>query len=769
MELNISEKGYYNSIKVNGKELLSGSDYALITACAGGKVITPATMRATGNALELTMSDKQRITLQCGVTPLCVTFEITNVPSAYDAVVFGPVKVNIHDVVGDVVGVAQGNDVALGFQALNIKTVSGLPAEYVEPYNTTYNCLGRNAQLSVGVVPSHQLAAVDVADGAVFHFNCRNRTRRELRQVNQLHDALVLPVEGNDALIKGAKLAVFGSMAADALAHIGKLEVEQGLPHPMFDGEWGKTARSAMRSYLISNFSEKDIDFVLEKSDIAGFKYIYHSGPFEDWGHFNWDKGFVSNGDEGVKALVDKAAQHGIAVGVHTLTNFTTTNDAYVTPVPSEHLLKQGELVLNSDIDSEQTTISIKKSHLFSVPMTLNAMMIDKELITFGNVVEQGDNMVLEKCKRGAFGTTAAAHSQKSKLYKLWDYPYKTLFPDLKLQDEFATRLAEKFNKTGLKQISFDGLEGCCYTGQDIYAPMRFVDTFARALNHNVLNDASNFHHYSWHFNTRMNWGEPWGEAMRAGQVENRIKNQEFFKRNLFPRMLGWFLIRLADRKFECTTLEDLEWALAEAAGFDAGYGMTINVKTLQKHGRIDQLLTAIKNWDLLREENRFTPEQMQQLKDPATEWHLEKIDDNTFNLYPVIITKPFHCSLGELQPGQPGGADWSVKAHKGAYALYLRVEGDGAISNPRFATDDGAISFECTIESGQYLILEQDGTAQITDKNFNLLSQVKPQGKALIAEGESHVAFSCNRDDDSDPEVSVRFVTRGTPQVIKR
>ncbi|MGM9811492.1 MAG: hypothetical protein ACI30V_01455 [Muribaculaceae bacterium] len=769
LEINISEKGYYTSVKVDGKELIAAPNYALVTACAGGKLLTPTKMRANGKALELTMTDGGRIGLQCSETPHCMVFEVTKVPTTYDAVVFGPLKVNIHEVVGDVIGVAQGDGVALGFQALNIKTEAGLPAEYVESYNKSYGCDGRTAQLSVGVMSCQQLAAVDAGDGTIFQLNCRNRSRLEYRQVNQLSEAMVLPVEGSDALIKGAKVAVFGCKAQDALSCIGNIEVEQGLPHPMFDGEWGKTARSAMRSYLISNFSEKDIDFVLDKSELAGFRYIYHSGPFADWGHFNWDKSFVAGGDEGVKALVDKAAKRGIAVGVHTLTNFTTTNDAYVTPVPSEHLLKQGKLTLNSNIDASQTTISIRRSHLFAVPMSLNAMMIDQELITFGNVKEDGDNMILEGCTRGAFGTAAAAHKASAPLWKLWDYPYKTLFPDLTLQDEFATRLADKFNATGLRQISFDGLEGCCYTGQDIYAAMRFVEKFAKGLDHNVLNDASRLHHYGWHFHTRMNWGEPWGEAMRMGQVENRIKNQEFFRRNLFPRMLGWFLIRLADRKFECTTLEDLEWALAEAAGFDAGYGMTINVKTLKNHGQIDQLLTAIRNWDMLREEQRFTPEQMNRLKDPTSEWHLEKVDDHTFNLYPIIITKPYHCSLGELQPGQPGGADWSVNAHQGAFAFRLKVEGDGAIINPSFTTPLGVISFECKVEAGQYLILDHDGTAQITDKNYNLVSTVVPKGKAAVPEGDCHMAFSCTPDDDSQPDVTVRFISRGKAEVIKR
>ena len=73
---------------------------------------------------------------------------------------------------------------------------------------------------------------------------------------------------------------------------------------------------------------------------------------------------------------------------VHTLSNFTTTNDAYVTPVPSDHLLKQGILTLTADLNKDQTDITIKKSDLFSMPMTLNTLQIDKELITYGTTEE---------------------------------------------------------------------------------------------------------------------------------------------------------------------------------------------------------------------------------------------------------------------------------------------------------------------------------------------------------------------------------------------
>ena len=768
-QIGIDNTGHFSSIRVEGKDILHAGKYPLVTVCADNKLITPTKMTASGNQLKLTMSDGGTITLKQKESDVFITLEATNVPDKYEVLLFGPLAVNIHEVVGDVVGVAQGDGLAFGIQALNIKTNAGIPDEYGKLVTETYGYSGKSAELSVASIPAYKLAAADISDGTVFHFSARRRNKQEYRQVQQIEKSLVLPVEGEDGPIKGAKIAFFGSKNTDALARIGEIEVEQGLPHPLFDGEWGKTSRAAMKSYLISDFSEDNFDMILDKAKIAGFEYVYHSGPFLDWGHFNWDPKFTKDGDEGVKKMVDKAKAQGIAVGVHTLSNFTTTNDAYVTPVPSEHLLKQGVLTLTSDLDKEQTAIKIKKSDLFSMPMSLNAMQIDKELITYGSMEDQGDTYLLKDCKRGAYGTTASAHAQKTPLYKLWDYPYKTLFPDLVLQDKFADRLAELMNKTGLRQISFDGLEGCSYTGQDEYANSRFVTRFYNQLNHNVLNDASRLSHNLWHIHTRMNWGEPWGEAMRTGQVENRIKNQHFFQRNLFPRMLGWFLIRLADRNFECSTLEDLEWALSESAGFDSGYAMTINSNTLRRHGQIDKLLEAIKNWDKLREAQAFSDEQKARLKDPLTEWHLEKTDEQTYNLYPLSISKHFRCNMAEMQPGQPGGADWSWSSpYESVYAIRLKVDGDGTIKDPSFTTPKGVIKFPCEISDRQYLLYTFDGKAVVTDKNYNVINEVTPQGNALLPAGSSAVAFSCEQISEDAPEVIIRYITKGAPEVIK-
>jgi len=770
--ITINDNGFYSSIKVGEMEILDvAGHYPLLTACVDGKLLFPTKAVRNGHLLRLTMDDGSVVTLKTNESKVCATMEVVSVPATWDAALFGPLKLSIHEIVGDVIGVVQGKGVAFGIQSLNIKTNAGIPLEYGEKVMKHFGYSGSQAELSTGTIPDYRLAATDLKDGVMMQFSCRRRNQTEYRSVHQVDSSLVLPVEGLDAVISGAKIAFFGCSAEKALENIGQIEIEQKLPHPMFGNEWGKTSHSAMASYLITEFNEDDEDFVLDKATRAGFKYIYHSEPFETWGHFQWSKKFVKDGtDEAVKRVVDRAKSRGIQVGIHTLSNFMTTNDAYVTPVPSDHLLKQTILKLTSAIDESQTELTIGRSTCFSQPLTLNAMQIGKELITYGKMEEKGDVFILHDCKRGAFGTTASKHDASEPLYKLWDYPYRTLFPDLKLQDSFADRLVEIFNKTGLSQTSFDGLEGCMYTGQDDYATARFVMRCYNGWNHNVLNDASNLNHFTWHIHTRMNWGEPWGEAMRTGQVENRIKNQAFFHRNLFPRMLGWFLIRLADKNFECSTLEDLEWAMSESAGFDAGYAMTIGVRTMRRHGQIDRLLDAINNWDSLRAAQVFSEEMKAKLRDPATEWHLEKNSGKSFTLYPMMISKPYRCNLGEMQPGQPGGSDWSWNSpYKGAFAFRLKVEGDGGIKNPSFTTQNGVIRFNCEVKEGQYLLFDKDGKAVVTDKNYNTIQTVESEGKALLPVGQSAVSFSCEiaKADDA-PEVTVRYITYGEGQTVE-
>ena len=82
------------------------------------------------------------------------------------------------------------------------------------------------------------------------------------------------------------------------------------------------------------------------------------------------------------------------------------------------------------------------------------------------------------------------------------------------------------------------------------------------ADNDDFVHDSANSMSYTWHINSRYNWGETADDILVAHQ-RLRWANQVYFRRNLMPPSLGWWRINDAN---------EWRWALAKAASFDAGF-----------------------------------------------------------------------------------------------------------------------------------------------------------------------------------------------------
>ena len=139
----------------------------------------------------------------------------------------------------------------------------------------------------------------------------------------------------HDGGIIGSRIALFGCKATQALDQIEKIELGENLPHPELNGVWMKRAPEAAQAYIIYPFDEMNIDEAIDFTKKTGLKYLYHGGPFETWGNFKLQSKAFPSGMKGLKKCVDKAKAAGLKLGIHTLSNFITTNDAFVAPVPS--------------------------------------------------------------------------------------------------------------------------------------------------------------------------------------------------------------------------------------------------------------------------------------------------------------------------------------------------------------------------------------------------------------------------------------------------
>jgi len=735
----------YDSVR-NEEHFPAGESAPLLSIGAGERVDRPTAMSYTEANHELRLiwgESGITATVEVRVRPTHVTFELKEVSGAAPTqITWGPLPTTIHQTIGETVGVVRDDHFAIGIQALNTKTSAGA-------------------------------AARDF--GSVLQASAEDRTRDRVAGVWQVKEFTVPPCSGPDAGVQGSKIALFGCPADQALETIGSIEVAEGLPHPMLEGMWAKISPAATRSYLIISFNEGNLDEVLAAARQAGLKYIYHMNPFKSWGHFALNSSDFPDGVESLRRCVERAGRVGIRVGVHTLSNFVHPHDPYVSPVPDPRLARIGSTALTAPVDDKATTIPVADPTPFRYRQFLSTAVVGEELVQYDGLSETEPWKLLD-CKRGAFGTRAAAHAAGAEIGKLWDHAYRVFFPNLELQDELASRLVELFNSTGLGQISFDGLEGCQVTGQGAYAEARFVKKCFDGWKFEVINDSSQLKHYTWHIHTRMNWGEPWGKAMREGMPEYRFKNQEYFRRNLLPPMLGWFQIQPASAELEATSLDEAEWVLAKCAGFCAGCAWVTGLNALEQHGQTETILAAIREWDRARHNEAFSDGQRARLKDPKSEFHLEPMGIARWRLWPVAFSPPFSHSWRKRQPGEPAAAQWEVNNQFARqplrFTLRVVLEGGGgqgeSVGNPTFQVGIHEVTFPVRLQPRQYLVCEGEGKGLVYDMNWNLLKTV-PADPALptLPSGTQPVRFRCEFAGELKPRVEVRFKTIGSPEPV--
>lgn len=658
--IEISDSGNLMALTdpVTGKNHLAQDSIApLLSLRVKGIFQKPQSASLRDDILYLQFAEEREAQIKITPKQAYLTFELIDLSSVEEVelILWGPYHTTIHKIIGETVGVVRGETYAMGIQSLNIKTLGGYP----------WHESDRMPQLDIFRAGDHSDMATQADDGVLYRLEAAkptasgsslqaySRNRNKARIVEEFsHDKIVAPPY-DDGGVVGSKMALFGSPVAQALETLGAIELGEGLPHPMIDGQWVKTSPLANAAYLITSFTEDNVDQAIALTQKAGLKHLYHYGKtFENWGHFDLYKGEFPNGVAGLKKCVAKAAAQGIKMGTHCLSNFITTNDPYVTPIPDPRLAKVGSSKLVQAIGSTDTEIQIAAPDFFNQMKnnTLKTVVVNNELIRYGGVSEAAPWRLLD-CQRGVFGTQASNHAAGTQISKLLDHGYKVFLTDADLTIEMSKTLAELYNQTGLRQISFDGLEGNRSTGLGTYGeslmPYTWYNALKPELKDHLIIDASRTTHFFWHIYSRMNWGEPWYAGFRESQTQYRFNNQAYFQRNFMPGMLGWFKMTAE------TSLEDMEWMLAKSAGYAAGYALVAETQSVAQNANTDQIFQQVGDWEKLRLSNVFNEAQKAAMRDNDREFTLHRIDAQTWN-WQEVHTEIFTHAKKVRQPGEP-------------------------------------------------------------------------------------------------------------------
>jgi hypothetical protein len=334
------------------------------------------------------------------------------------------------------------------------------------------------------------------------------------------------------------------------------------------------------------------------------------------------------------------------------------------------------------------------------------------------------------------------------------DHSYQTFLTDAELSMEVARNIARFCNETGARQLSFDGLEGNWATGLGQYGRTLFTQAWYEALDQElrgqVINDASNPGHFNWHIYTRMNWGEPWYAGFRESQTLYRFKNQLYFERNLMPRMLGWFALR-AD-----TSLEDAEWLLARAAGFDAGFTLATSLastaqlkadpqaaEAAREFGAVPAILEAIRQWETARMARAFPPDVRAALRDNNREFHLEPVAEGAWDLYEYHLQRV----SWETTTSVPGGSSFNNPYEAQPLQWIIRNAGKSPLSGLKLSLAGQVVVDlkERVVPPGGAVRYEGGDAALLCDPSWRPVDAVPVRRAAVeLQTAEVHLEIVC-------------------------
>jgi hypothetical protein len=206
----------------------------------------------------------------------------------------------------------------------------------------------------------------------------------------------------------------------------------------------------------------------------------------------------------------------------------------------------------------------------------------------------------------------------------------------------------------------------------------------------------------------------------------------------------------------------------------DAGFALQSGPDDLRKKPDTGALLDAIREWEEARRSGSFSDEQRERMKNPKTEYHLEKDGDQGWNLYPFHDSDDFTHEQIQRQPGEPTAAQWEFANPDDSQTLQfkMRVLGDsGSVVNPAFEIDKSAtLPLTVEVKAGQTLLCEVDGTARVYDAKGNQVKSVKVEAELpKLGTGRNEVLFDCEFQGEPAPKVVVNFKTMGKPESVKR
>jgi len=613
-----------------------------------------------------------------------------------DDIQWGTIYTNITNLLGEVTGVAMDTSIAvnyaIGMLALNDNTAAGpsivdgdfgagyldihapdtsihIPSPYYEGERFP---IGGSCDVCFysGVKPyvkymSGFAGEFDNQGRVSFAYHCSDKRKKRTVAVAYrvfestvwgLPDHIELqPIPGLDCV--GSSVALYGSPYDIAITSVlENIVITENLPHITFacngssGAKWIRDPARTVPGVTCGNFK---IDSIISYTAQMGFNYIeVEAGGY--FSPFRSNNGVISGtfntsaGDKPYKEVCDSGITRDVFVGLHTVSTAIRSSSSDVSPIPNDSLCCNFKRILTKGICATDTKIEVTNPLYFNElgswegdEVNLTMIKIGKELINF-NGVSSSPPYILQNVQRGYWGTTAASHQAGDTICRIQStvgWGYDGICPDIFLLKKYGEYYGNVVANTHMRFFDFDGSEFVFNSGHGQYANKIFYRAMkeqANAAGIPVIRfSAAGFNEGSYLYQPVANYGggpnvinfstrqlQPQGIAMTNTALSN------FYTSSFSGGVPG------IDAN---STVQSFENFQAYSVGMSASYSLALDANAVESCPVKYQIFTAVKTWEVARAANAFSTDVKRMLRDISRSWHLEQVNSNNWNLYPIV------------------------------------------------------------------------------------------------------------------------------------
>ena len=472
-------------------------------------------------------------------------------------------------------------------------------------------------------------------------------------------------------------------------------------------------------SYYFIGFGEKDVDRMIADCTQAGVKQVMlNSGAWcTKVGHYELNERNYPHGLAGLKATVDRLHEAGILVGMHCFASKISKRDRYVTPVPDRRFWVSHQTSLAKAITAEQAEIEVQGDLRKWPGCELTAkryweggvdkhreVIFDNEIVQYESIGPEGVWNTFLGCKRGAWGTEAAAHKEATdgRHYGV-DGCINGYIIDQEtdLLDEAQDRLAHIFNTCGFDMVYFDGGEDVDRRRYRYYVSKFQENAMRKFTKRPIIHMGTAMTHRLWHSFARSATVDTYLNTLSGAiiggkppekwptvrdHIDRSVAYMLRCRADLMPGELGWFGIwprkTFYDKKVEGLQLDELEYLAAKSLAYDVPVSLQTSFRSMDAHPLTPEILRIFRAYEELRMSRAVSAETRAMLAEKGASFALVQTNG-----------KPQFVRMGE--PFHPGG-------NQDVYAL-VGADGQGSVATVWHAVRDGRLTLDARVTAADF------------------------------------------------------------------